>query len=240
MIVELLPRAAGGLAQHTRSTGTSNWSNVDDPTPDDDATYNFLSNLSATPITATDAVSIQTAATVLGGTPVGTINSLTIRLRARRAFLVGGGAADLAPAVRVGGTVYAPSMAAAPVSYADVDYVLTTNPATGVAWTWTNVGAIQAAYQSSVAGDGVSASEVRHTRVAALVDYNPAYAAESVSLTVGAGADPEYTWSSSLASLDVLDLYVERYFSAELDAIRPPARELVSSGRRILDLDAER
>lgn len=133
--VRLIAKSVDGAGNHTDftpSTG-SNWQNVDDATPDDDATYNESS-------TVNHIDSMTTAA--LGVT--GTVKSVGVSLYARK---TDAGAASLAPLWRISGTDYAGTGVAASTDYRYKTQLYRVSPATSSAWTTSEIDGAEVGYK---------------------------------------------------------------------------------------------
>lgn len=131
-IVEaLFPDGAGNYSQWNRSAGATNYSNVDETTPDDDTTYNYES-------TAGDRDSytysnmLHNAASILAVALVPRVKKDDATARTVKRF------------VRISGTDYDGTAVGVPAGYAYLQEVLQTNPATAAAWTPTEVNALEA------------------------------------------------------------------------------------------------
>lgn len=131
--VTSLPTGAGNSTQFTPSTG-SNYQNVDDTAPDDDATYNesatvgHVDTFAVAPLTATPT-SIQGVA-------------VSVNVKKTDA-----GTANVACSIRSGGTTYFGTTTALGTTYTYVTHIWETDPATGVAWTRAGVDASEAGYK---------------------------------------------------------------------------------------------
>lgn len=141
----------------SRSSGTVNYELVDEVTADDDTTYVY------TNARLVDGGAADTYAAADHASETGTINSLTVYVRAMRTGATGA----VIPTVRVGTTTYTSAWQTIASSYANYSYVRTANPATSSAWTWSDIDTMQI----GVSAYGAAASQARVTQVWAVVDY---------------------------------------------------------------------
>ena len=129
-----LPTAEGASSAWTPLSGTDNALMVDDPTPDDDTTYN-----STATINATDTHVVQDAP-VVGATLYGVQVSLSAKKTAA-------GTCSVAPVVRHSGTDYDGTPGNPTTSYAYLVTPYGTNPGTGAAWTEAGFNAAEFGYK---------------------------------------------------------------------------------------------
>ena len=128
-VVATRPDGDGTTTQFTPSAG-SNWQNVDDSNQDGDSTYNS----EATP----GELDLYTFG-ALGVT--GTVKAVQTNLCVRSA---GGGAETIAPMFRIGGVNYTGTTVGLSTSYGYSLQVYETSPATGLAWTVSEIDGAEA------------------------------------------------------------------------------------------------
>lgn len=129
----LYPDGDGNESDWTPSTG-SNWQNVDDATPDDDSTYNYVGSGAGFPMN--DLYTLDNLTTVQGDVFGIQVNSYVRKDDA--------GSVNLASIVRTGGTTYS-GMGVASISDT-YDYqrdILEENPDTATAWTISNINGLE-------------------------------------------------------------------------------------------------
>jgi prepilin-type N-terminal cleavage/methylation domain-containing protein len=126
------PTGAGSITNIPQSTGCgSHWQCVDEVTSDDDASYITRNSNSW----STDVFALENP--THDSCPVATV---TIYCRAKKDNTQG----DVRPTVYVSGTEYNGTQQAITTSWADYSHSWTTNPATGTAWTWSEIDNLQA------------------------------------------------------------------------------------------------
>jgi hypothetical protein len=172
----LRPNAAGdetNIASQYPSS-TYHWDKVDEETADDDSTY-----------VSTSITSYQRDLYNLSNpTGSGTINYIKVWYRFRGATGLPV-TAYLTPAIKTGGTAYEGSEdTETAASYKNGSYQWTTNPQTGVAWTWDDLTALQAGVKIK----GYGGKSCRCTQVYVEVDYTSAVT-EKTSSDTGSGVD---------------------------------------------------
>jgi hypothetical protein len=144
---------------------------VDEATPDEDTTY----------VKDDEAVYGYDLYNLPAHSGSGTINSVTVYIRAKRASSY---AIKAYTVIKTGGTEYYGSQIALTASYADYSKQYNTNPKTGIAWTWDDIDALQA-------GIGLNLDEnTNHgncTQVYVEVDYSLVTA--KTSSDTGSGAE---------------------------------------------------
>lgn len=168
----LRPIANGSYIALSRNTGTQNYQCVDEVSSDDDSTYVYTTSTSG----QRDLYDLPAHSAGSG-----TINSVTVKSICRRTSAGGGGTARLD--VLVGGSLYTGSSAGLGVSYAEISRAMATSPATGAAWTWGEIDAMEAGV-NLVAPSGY---EARCTQLWVEVDYTPAVGAKGRMLLLGVG-----------------------------------------------------
>ncbi|MBU2564883.1 MAG: hypothetical protein KJ655_01320 [Candidatus Thermoplasmatota archaeon] len=157
-IVTLLPNAEGtATGLWTYVGGSGNYANLQ--TNDGDTTYAYLS----TGNNVDHTVNLDDTALT------GTINSVI-------AYVVGrapGATDDHEIKIYIGATTYNSGVEFGPPStYTTYSWVMTTSPATGVAWTWAEVNSLQVGIETDV-----WSGQIYYTQMYAVVDYTPATAA---------------------------------------------------------------
>ena len=153
----LHPNAAGQYAQWTAEfpSSSAHWSLNDEDPPDDDTTYVEVNTIAW----KKEAYNLQDS------TGSGTINWVRVYIRAR---LVASGSGIIRTLMRTYGTDYESSDIALSTSYQDNYMQYSTNPNTGLAWTWTEVTSLEA----GASGQKSGAVDVRMTAVWVVVNYN--------------------------------------------------------------------
>ncbi len=122
------PAGAGAHTDWTPSTG-SNWQCVDEASPDDS---DFVSS------TSFGAIDLYTQS---GGVPAGaTVNSITVHVRAKASLA---SFSSIEPYIRSGTTESGPSSQLLSDAFADYNWLFSTDPATGSAWTVSAANACQ-------------------------------------------------------------------------------------------------
>ena len=171
----LRPNGAGDetniASQYPAST--YHWDKVDEETADDDSTYVYSNSTSY----QRDLYSLSNP------TGSGAINFIKVRYRFKR---YSAGTGYLTPAIKTGGTAYeGTGDTEAAGSYKDGSYQWTTNPQTGVAWTWDDLTNLQAGIKIKESPGG--GHQTRCTQVYVEVDYTAV--TEKTSSDAGSGAD---------------------------------------------------
>ncbi len=162
----MLPGAwQGGWLSSAGGGADADPANIDDPVgAPNDSDYNFRADSDQT-----GSFLAQAASPAI---PDGaTINSVTLFFRGAR---TAAGAADIAPKIRVNGTVYDGDVQAMSTSFADYTYVWTTNPETTVAWTKADVDGTSGVPLQEMAfraSNLVAGEEVRISQAYFIVDY---------------------------------------------------------------------
>lgn len=131
-VLGLVPDGAGNYSQWTPSAG-SNWQNVDELITDGDTTYNSSSTAGQ-----------KDSFTYTGLTGMPTVYGVRHQLKHRKDDA---GARTVRPFTRAGGTDSFGSNVTLADSYTGSDRIMGKNPATGVAWTATEVNALEAGYE---------------------------------------------------------------------------------------------
>jgi hypothetical protein len=152
----LRPNAAGQYADWSTAypSGTSHWDCCNENPPDDDSSY-VETNVAAW---RTEAYNLQ------DHSGSGTINWIRIYARAK---LASSGSNDFRTLIRTYGTNYESSDISLSTSYQTVYTQYTTNPSTGLAWTWTEIDGLQA----GASGQKVGSINTRLTAVWVEIDY---------------------------------------------------------------------
>jgi len=157
----LRPNAGGDETNLTiggTSPAATNWESVDDdPNPDEGATYVEDGGSGYT----FDLYNLQDTALS------GTINSVTVYVRVRGAEKTGTGATTR---IKTNNVAYVGTDITVTTSYANYSTTYNTNPQTTVAWTWTEVNALQAGVGLQKPSGG---AVTRCTQVWVVVDYTP-------------------------------------------------------------------
>jgi len=156
--VTLSPNGAGSYTQLSQfpSYPGSNYDKVDETTSDGDSTYVYTYSTSTQ----------QDSYTFTDTSATGTINSVTIYIVARATS--SGTASTI---VRISGTPYYGSSNTLTTSYASYSTSYTLNPATSIAWTWSDVNSLDAGVR--LATTGGYGSTARCTQVYVVVNYTP-------------------------------------------------------------------
>jgi hypothetical protein len=183
----LRPNAAGDLTQwFPYPTDYANWDCVNDETPDEDATY-VKTGIIAAQEYREDSYNIPDSAIPAGST----INSVTVYSRARSANATFLGI--IQELLRISGaTYYGTTHANVPYAYTNFSSTWTTNPATGSAWTISDINALQI----GVAGDsGYDPDTDKYfslycTQVYVVVDYTPPAVAKKPIMKIDLGPHP--------------------------------------------------
>jgi len=150
---------------HQYPDSGAHWDKVDEVVADEDATYVFHNvDLGDPPAMTGDLYALEDSA--IGA---GTINSVTAYVRGRGCF---GNQEWIQTYIKTEGTEYIGTQTALTTSYTNYSTVYTTNPKTGLAWTWTEINALQAAGRIC-ASSGGNGREARKTQVWVVVDYTP-------------------------------------------------------------------
>lgn len=167
MATVTLRPASNNSVQHNPIGATNNWECVDDITSDDDTTYVFYTNDSATDHYNAESNTIGAS---------DTINSVTIYAVAK---LITARLAERSIEMTVSSTVVG---GANPLtsSYATYSYTTTTNPTTGVAWTKSNIDSLVFGFRttSALSGRGYI------TQSYVIVDYTPAASSSALMLSL--------------------------------------------------------
>jgi len=130
LTLTLRPTGAGSITNLSGSGCASNYQCVDEVTSDGDATnVNRPSNTYGT-----DIYEIEDPSTT------GSIAGITVYCRARKGNVQG----NVMPTVYTGSTEYNGTAQSLTGSYADYGHQWTTNPNTGVAWSWSDITSLQA------------------------------------------------------------------------------------------------
>jgi len=188
--VILRPNAAGDETNIPgASPGGNHWDMVDDVTPDNDGTlvYTLYVNTYKRDLYA-----------LSNHTGSGTINWIKVWIRSRGDPT----AARAKTAIKTGGTVYEGSEIALTTSYTNYYTQYTTNPYTGLPWTWSDLDALQAG--TSIHDGGVTYS--RCTQVYVEVNYTPGPVLPTPTVSIAAdpttikkGASSTLRWRSTNA-----------------------------------------
>lgn len=155
----LLPVANGSYTQFALSGCAAAWQCVDDPvgSPDDSTTYLSAAN-------STKRQSVVVAEYNNGHT----IHSITVHARIAQVFFAGTGYL----LVRIGGVDYESAGKVLPRddsgTFSDYSETWTTNPATGLAWTFTDLAALEIGLRAVQ----VAISTTRLTQIYVAVDYD--------------------------------------------------------------------
>ena len=128
----LRPNAAGDETNLTPipGSGEANWQDVDEVTSDEDTTYVKVNNTSKR-----DLYGLPDHTT-----EGGVINFVKATARCRLTVNTG----SVRPAVKTEGTVYEGTEQSLTASHVNYSHQWDTNPNTGIAWTWSQIDALQA------------------------------------------------------------------------------------------------
>jgi hypothetical protein len=144
------------------TTGSSNWLMVSDINTDEDTTYNRATGGAGA---LYDLYNLPTS-----GYGTGTINSVTVYARVRKET-GSSGVGNARLACRTESTTYYGDNEALGESYAEISKEYTTNPNTSIAWTWTQINALQIGIElPSASGTAVYG---RCTQAYAIVNFTP-------------------------------------------------------------------
>ena len=154
------PNAEGGLTEFIVSGCSSNFECVDETSADDDTTYVYESTTSQDDY-------YDTSGTEQTGTTISNVE-LTTRVKTSGGAVVG----TLAPGLRVDASNYLGSASAWTSSYTNQTDNWATNPATEVAWTWSDIDALQIGFTTNILAH--TAAEFRVTQDFFTVSYNEA------------------------------------------------------------------
>ena len=208
----LYPNAAGDETNIATQYPSSDyhWDKVDDPqgSPDEDSTY----------VEQSGSTYYRDLYNLSAPTGSGTINYIKVWYRFRRPGTTG--TAYLKPAIKTGGTAYEGTADTENAdTYKNGSYQWTTNPYTGVAWTWDDLTSLQAGV--SLMNSGGGARKSRCTQLYVEVDYTIA-AAEKTSSDTGSGAD-------AYVSLEEIEAKVSSEAGAGVEGIPLPSATLTGS-----------
>lgn len=179
MILTLTPNGNGGSAQHSRGPTTSGTNFSKCQTNDGDTSYCHNTNLSSSANLVEDCYAFTDPGAAYS---VQGINSITVKLIVRVAVL--SGTASITPILRVSSVIYPGSdIAISNATYELKSQTWTTNPSTGLAWTWAQVTAIQGGYRSQAAGDGITPTEIHITFASIDVDFQKSFIPSTPSVT---------------------------------------------------------
>jgi PKD repeat protein len=160
----LIPNAPGSSTGLSRVGASSNWQACVSDDSDTSYVYRQANNNNY----ATDLYNL----TDVASPPSCTIASVTVYIRARATVTPTQSSAYID--IRTGGTTYSNSTTpfTLTTSYATYSYTWFTNPQTTVAWTWTDINALQAG-SSLRRPAGSNGPQSRVTAVWVVVDYGP-------------------------------------------------------------------
>jgi hypothetical protein len=182
MATEILrPNAAGdetNLPNVYPDVGLDHWQNVDEEVSDDDTTRLGADN--------TNQNWYRDLYNLPAHSGSGTINSVTVYANCKGMSTPT--QTSLKIAIKTGGTAYESSEITVTTSYALYSNTWTTNPYTGVAWTWDDIDALQAGINMRRCINSSTNSNTRCTQVYVEVDYTAAVT-EKTSSDTGAGVD---------------------------------------------------
>lgn len=133
-VVTLSPNGAGNSAQFTPLSG-SNWENVDEVSFDGDTTYNSTSTVAHTDVLTKADLTANPAQ----------IHAVAVNVVHRASDA---GTRQIAPVVRSGGTDYVGTTVTCTMTYAGLQRVYSTDPATSAAWTDAAIDALQVGYRA--------------------------------------------------------------------------------------------
>jgi hypothetical protein len=128
------PSDNGDVIQLKSYTGNANSRNVMDTTSDEETSFNY-SYTEAPPVTKYDLYALSNHTTETGG-----INYIKVYARCGGS----GSSNTVGVKIKIGGTEYTGSSVSLSNVYTNYSYTWNTNPKTGVAWTWSDIDALQA------------------------------------------------------------------------------------------------
>ena len=165
----LRPDGNGNAAQHTRNTGSSNWSCCDETSSDGDTTYVSHASVGDGLVGfKTDWYNHQNYPAAYAGL----ITRVRLHVVAKYQVLDAGGVASFLPQIRYNGVTYQPG-AYIPLtgSYVEYTHDMSVNPVWGSA-----LNSIQAGFNSQVQDAGAGGTtEVRFTQCWLEITYNEAF-----------------------------------------------------------------
>jgi len=155
----LRPNAAGIYNQHRHDDGSpgdsNNYKEVNEVTADDDSSYVYEDSSEGKPDDNYDIPDHTTE--------TGDIYSVTVYVRAK-----GGHHTWLEISLWIGGTHYRGNIESVTYDWKTFSFTWTSNPSTGVAWTWNDIDALEIGMRSESAGDG---DDVKITTVWVEINY---------------------------------------------------------------------
>ena len=151
--ITLRPNAAGDLTELENQFPASgaHWDKVDEAVADEDTTYIYPDDTQVG--YGTDLYNLESFPT---GTVTITNVAVTVRVRKDQAAYIGYFYIE----VKTGGIVYESSIQVATTAYADYTRNWTTNPQTGVAWTASDINALQAGVKLRRGVENLRATQV--------------------------------------------------------------------------------
>ncbi len=165
--------------------GEANWEDVDEVTPDEDSTYVKCTQW---------AWGLTDLYNLPASSGAGTINKVTVYARCRNDVTTT--RTSLKIALKTGGTLYEGSEIQVTTSYVNYWQEWANNPATGSAWTWEQIDALQIGVTLR---QGAGASTMRCTQAYVEVDYTAV--AEKTSADTGSGVDAVTSLQTPVAKL---------------------------------------
>lgn len=159
----LRPNAAGFYTNLSRSGDTANYLCVDDVTPDEGTSFVYRDGEG----TASDQYNLP------AHSGSGTINSVTVYGRARKTKELG----TIYLRLRTHSTNYQSSAIGVTTSYVTYSWQQTTNPNTGLAWTWDEIDALEIGESLNFTCSGpcgLPPLQTRCTQTYVEIDYTPA------------------------------------------------------------------
>lgn len=136
-IETLMPSGAGTYTQFTHNGAATNWQAVSEVPADDDTSY-------------VDGASLNDKDSYAFANPSGTVSTVFAVQSNIRARKDNAGVRSIAPLTVISGTDYVGTDRALSTSYALYSEIMELNPDTGVAWTGSDINALDAGYKVTV------------------------------------------------------------------------------------------
>lgn len=232
MITTLRPNGRGAVSQHARVGGSTNWGCVSEASADNDTSYIGKTSSLSGPTLALDSWEIEDPSGQRGA-----IASVALTLVAR--YVTSTLQTDLTPLLRIGSTFYVGSTSPLTGAYASYVETWATNPATGLAWAWADLTALQVGAQSELDDDGITASEIRITQAYLAVTHAKAFSPGRGSIVL-TGFQPGFVKRAVAATVPMdFDCYVSLAPAPAGNITTGAAVAPVTSGWA-LDLEVER
>ena len=158
-LLTLRPNGAGASTQLSKVGDTANYLCVDETSRDSATTYVKIVGSEDAAVTGIDLYALPDHSSESG-----TINSVTAVMVAKYVMRISTGA----PRIQVNGTNYGNAAGGLTTSYATYSQTWATNPNSGVAWTWSDIDALQA---GCVLTGARRSGDARATQIYIEVDY---------------------------------------------------------------------